>query len=123
MARAPDTRIITENEWAVALTPFASMHPFEVWIAPKEHLAAYDQVPDAVLDGAAEVFQRAVAALEKAIGGQAYNIVLHHDRDESFHFRFVMFARIFTYSGFVLGTGTSINGLDPERAAAALKEV
>lgn len=118
-----EERVIFRNSWAVSLTPYGSMHPLEVWVIPLDHAARYDNLSDSQLVGMAEVFHRTIVAFERAIGGQAYNIVLHHDHDEDYHLRFVMFARTFTYSGFVLGTGTWINGLDPEKAAALLKEV
>ncbi|MDI3256823.1 MAG: DUF4931 domain-containing protein [Kyrpidia sp.] len=123
IAEMGSERLVTENAWAMAFTPYASMHPFEIWVVPKDHLGAYDAAGDAFLDGMAAVLHRAVGALEKAIGGRAYNIVLCHERDADYHLRFLMFARIITSSGFVLGTGTGINGLDPERAAATLRDV
>ncbi|MBE3551440.1 MAG: DUF4931 domain-containing protein [Kyrpidia tusciae] len=116
-------RLVAENEWAMAFAPYASLHPFEMWVTPRRHVGAFESIPDDVLAGMAAVLHRAVGALEKAIDGRAYNIILCHDRDENYHLRFLVFARIFTSSGFVIGTGAGINGLDPERAVALLRGV
>lgn len=52
------TRIIAQNDHAVAILPFFARYPFECWIFPKKANATLGSMNDAEIEGLAEVYRQ-----------------------------------------------------------------
>ena len=128
-------RLVFENEYFVALEPFASKFPFETWIFPKEHSAYFHQVSDAELPSLGEMLKLTVGALMRAMSNPAFNIIIHmapmqpekkymaarariHD---FYHWHIELVPRVSRVAGFEFGTGFYINSVLPESAAEFLR--
>ena len=121
--------IFLENEYAVALTPFASRSPFEVWVLPKEHSPRYEEVAPSSVRGISDILGKAVKRLAEVLDRPAYNFYLHNSPLQNseietnyYHYHFEIVPRITNLGGFEWGTGFYINVVSPEEAAKALKE-
>jgi UDPglucose--hexose-1-phosphate uridylyltransferase len=115
-------RTLFENEGAIAWVPSASPNPMEIWVSTKKHFGAFPDVKNSDLLMFHDVFRQTVRLFETRIGGAPYNILLFSfPEGEGTHFRFIFFPRLFPYSGFVMGNGTYINSIWPERVIDLLK--
>ena len=121
------TRVVTETQHFVAITPFASYLPYMVVILPKEPAARFEEIDDRQLAEFAALTQQVLKGLEGILPNTAYNFVLHtspfHDYwDDVFHWRMELFPRLTRVAGFEWGSDCFINPVMPERAAASLRE-
>jgi UDPglucose--hexose-1-phosphate uridylyltransferase len=119
-------RVVFEGRHVLAVAPYASRVPFEVWIQPRRHESHFERTSDAVLDDLAGVFKAVLTKLERAMGVPGYNCVLHtapyHTGEMAdFHWHWEIIPRMTTLAGFEWGTGQTINPLPPEQAAAILR--
>lgn len=135
LKQEPITNIITDNNHFVVYCPDFSQWPFELWIAPKKKDTYFGQITDLEIVDLAAVLQTALKRLilhltekDKASyhpgmpmvvfkGAPAYNFYIHHDKN--WYIRII--PRLVHRAGFELGTGLSVNIVDPTDAAAALK--
>ncbi|MBI3330842.1 MAG: galactose-1-phosphate uridylyltransferase [Candidatus Omnitrophica bacterium] len=122
-----DERLVCENYSFVALCPFMSGVPFEVWVLPKEHRADFAQIgPEAVGDFA-RILKEVLQRVRGALSNPAYNFIIHtapietREREE-YHWHLELIPKLTRIAGFEWGTGFYINPTSPERAAKALRE-
>ena len=105
----------------VAWTPRASRFSYELWLAPQAHEADMRAAdPRAV----AAALQRALRALGSASGAAALNYWLHtapSDGHNICHWHIEIAPRLSAIAGFELGSGITINSVDPAEAAARLR--
>jgi len=134
LAIEPVVNLVVENKHFVVHCPDFSQWPFEVWIAPKKRGEYFGQILDEALNDLASVLQDILRRLIFHLSGgahfhpgipmvsfkngPAYNYYIHYDLD--WYIRIV--PRIIHRAGFELGTGLSVNIIDPSDAAAILKE-
>ncbi|MCR4324087.1 MAG: hypothetical protein NUV69_00160 [Candidatus Curtissbacteria bacterium] len=130
----PTNNVVVDNNHFVVFCPEFSQWPFEMWIAPKKRKEFFGQVTDDVLHDLAEVLQ---SSLKRLIGhldatshihpgmpmvsfkeGPAYNFYVHFGSD--WYIRII--PRLIHRAGFELGTGISVNIVDPVDAAEILKQ-
>jgi len=127
-------RVIAASELFVAIAPYASRHPYECWVLPREHSPDFEtSAPDAWLNLAA-LLKALLERLEAALPEPAYNLFLYsgpsRDRrpgywatlDQDFHWHIAILPRLTEVVGFEVGTGFYANPVIPERAAATLRE-
>lgn len=117
---------ICENEHFMAMAPFVSRFPFEMWVMPKEHSAAFDTISDSQLPALAGLFKEVLTRLRKTLQNPSYNWMLHtlplHSGDlESYHWHIQIIPRLTRVAGFELGTGFYVNPTPAELAASSLK--
>ncbi|MBI4977586.1 MAG: galactose-1-phosphate uridylyltransferase [Spirochaetes bacterium] len=124
-------RLVTENERFVAISPYASMSPYEIWILPRQHTAEFQSLTadDAHHLGMIvhDIFQRYKAV----IGDAAFNAYLHTAPfrfpltgfDRYFHWHIEIAPKTGILAGFELGSGFCINPHAPEECTRMLKEV
>jgi UDPglucose--hexose-1-phosphate uridylyltransferase len=74
---ADAVRLVAENQRVVGFAPFAARMPFETWLVPRVHAAAFEHVDDATLHELASVLATVLARLDRALGDPPYNLVLH----------------------------------------------
>jgi UDPglucose--hexose-1-phosphate uridylyltransferase len=123
---AQSVRLAAECEAFVAIAPYASRQPFECWILPRRHAADFGQV-EADDAAALGVFLRDVLwRLNQEVGDVPLNWYIHSlpnatgDWSASFHWHLEVRPKISEVAGFEMATGTYINTIAPESAAAAL---
>ena len=130
------SRIIMETNTVVAIAPFASRFPFEIWIMPKIHRADFMDIYADEIKDLATVLKTVFAKLSKALNDAPYNYMLHtapfrrskrpgywHTIGEDYHWHIEVMPRITQVAGFEWGSGFYINPTPPEEAAKYLREV
>jgi len=120
-------RVILENRFFVALAPFASTVPFEIWILPKTHHPNFAFVESFPYEDAARTLQETLRKLNHVLSDPPYNYIIHSspfpDRDRDFfHWHIEITPKLTKMAGFEWGTGFYINPTPPEEAAAYLNE-
>lgn len=136
LALEPTMNVVEDNNQFRVYCPEFSQWPFEVWIAPKKGGETFGQITDGAIGDLAQVLQstlrRLIIHLSKEYenkchfhpgvpevtfsGGPAYNFYIHYGRD--WYMRII--PRLIHRAGFELGTGLSVNIVDPADAAAIL---
>ncbi|MFH0901977.1 MAG: DUF4931 domain-containing protein, partial [Pseudomonadota bacterium] len=125
---ADGRRIIYQNSACVVVAPFAPKFPFETWVLPKEHGAAYEETPPHKLAALGDALRTALRKLNMALDNPPYNFTLHtapfRDRDvPHYHWHFEIMPNLSPVAGFEWGSGFYINPTPPEDAAAFLREL
>jgi len=131
---AEDRRLAVVTERFVALTPFASRFPFELWILPKAHAADFTRMRGEEREDLAKILKVTLMKLAQVLKDPAYNFILHtapfrrpranywHTIEEDFHWHIEIMPRLTRVAGFEWGSGFYINPTPPEEAARFLKE-
>ena len=127
-------RIAVETTHFVALCPFASRFPFELWILPKEHSADFTHLDPSLRADLAKVLKVALSKLCRVLDDPPYNTILHtapfrrpragywRTIDQDFHWHIEIMPRLTRVAGFEWGSGFYINPTGPEEAAKFLRE-
>lgn len=130
-----DTRVICQIDDFIAITPFCSRFPFEIWVMPMRHSCDIDTMSASQAKNLAKVYKYVFARLSKVLGNFPFNIVLHiapfrrkkkgywETIEEDFHWHLEIMPRLTQVAGFEWGSGFYINPMPPEDACKALKEV
>ena len=124
--RRDGRRLILESQGFVTLEPFAPRFPFETWILPVGHRAAFEDSTDEELRGLAGVLGEFLRRMNQVLGDPPFNFMLHtapfrEVQRESFHWRLEIIPKLTRVAGFEWGSGFFINSVPPEDAAEALK--
>ncbi len=125
MCTMTDRDLLVVDSEAPAWCPWASAFPYEVLIAPREHVGSFENGPAIHRAAAARSVRRALARLIDVLGDAPYNLVVHTATAEAddFHWHVHVWPRIANLAGFELGTGIGANTVLPETAAAELRGV
>lgn len=130
----PIVNQVSENAHFTSFCPEFSQWPFEVWIAPKKSGELFGQIDDEAISDLALLLQQTLARLIGHLSGgehfhpgmpmvtfkgaPAYNFYIYHGQD--WYLRII--PRLVHRAGFELGTGLSVNIVDPADAAESLRE-
>ena len=123
------SRLVSENQEFLAITPFASRFPFEVWILPKRHASSFQEGQKSQYEALAKIFLDVLRRINKALMNPPYNFILHtaplQDKAEEdyYHWHFEIMPTLTQVAGFEWGTGFYINPTPPEEAAQFLREI
>jgi UDPglucose--hexose-1-phosphate uridylyltransferase len=120
-------RLIFENNDFIAITPYASIVPFEIQIMPKQHSSDFGDIRLAEMNSLAEALQSSLKMLAKAVPHVSYNFYLHTSPLENltiphYHWHIEIVPRLTHIAGFEWGSGLYINPVPPENAAKFLLE-
>lgn len=111
-------RLVAENQGFMAITPYASRFPYEVWICPKRHVSNFSLLSAEELEELSLLLQsllQRIVSLRQDIG---YNICLiDGEVSGDFHWHLEILPRIGGFAGFEFATGSYINPILPEKAA------
>jgi len=132
-----EVRIIAQRGDFVAFCPFASSFPFEVMIAPKRTLSILDDLNRDDIVHLSELLKEVFMRLDVQLGDFNYNLAFNmaplnsnFENEPYFphlkkYYRMTIriMPRIYRLGGFELSTGMLINPVEPEEAAALLREV
>ncbi|MBI3318159.1 MAG: galactose-1-phosphate uridylyltransferase [Candidatus Omnitrophica bacterium] len=127
-------RLAVETSHFVALAPFASRFPFELWILPKGHAADFTKMTPHEKGDLARILQWTFLKLSRVLKDPPYNTILHtapyrrakagawRTIDQDFHWHLEIMPRLTRVAGFEWGSGFYINPTPPEEAAKFMKE-
>lgn len=122
-------RIIYENENFVVCCPFAPRQAFEVRVFPKRHAPYFEDLTDPEIALAADALRQALARLDRALAGPAYNFFIHTaptadgQATAHYHWHLEIIPKTAVWAGFEIGTGIEISTISPEAAAEFLREM
>jgi UDPglucose--hexose-1-phosphate uridylyltransferase len=128
LERSAGERVVIEGNGFIAFCPFASLQPFEAWVMPSDHRAAFEQsAGEGTMPALAGVLQAVVRKVESQLPTAAYNWWIrtapwHVNDDRSSHWRLELLPRVSPLAGLELAAGVHINPLSPEEAARRLRE-
>jgi UDPglucose--hexose-1-phosphate uridylyltransferase len=126
-------RVISENSHFLAIAPFAPKFPFETWIIPKEHSAAFEHTSNDLNEPLARIFSEVLRKLDKVLNYSPYNFILHtapfrgnstlrENVGDYYHWHFEIMPKLTRVAGFEWGSGFYINPTPPEESAKFLRE-
>lgn len=121
-------RVIYENSAFVVVAPFAPKQPFETWILPKAHHAAFEESPQVAFRSLANALRTALRKINVALDNPPYNFMLltapfaDHNA-QHYHWHIEIMPTLTKVAGFEWGSGFYINPTPPEDAAAFLREL
>ncbi len=131
-------RIVIADEQFVALTPFASRFPFEIFIAPRQHHYSFAEAGEDTLHHLAVVLKQILLRVKRCLNDPPYNFLIHtipntkmkprrasywDTIEVDFHWHIELMPRLTRVAGFEWGTGFYINPTSPEEAAKYLREI
>ena len=121
-------RLVVENPDYLAIAPFASRHPFELWILPRAHEACFEDTRDDQFVFLAKIISQSIRRLVKALDRTSYNLTLHttpfgEGPLPHYHWHMEITTRLTKIAGFERGSGFYINPTPPEEAAAYLRSI
>lgn len=130
LAAQPVQNIVEETSVSVAYCPDFSQWPYEVWIKPKRQNILFGDITDVEILDIAKLLKKLVNKLEqiykdnqafeavdKATHPFGYNYYIYPKED--WYIRII--PRFIHRAGFELGTGLSVNIIDPVDAARELR--
>lgn len=122
---ASGVRVISSDADTVALSAFAARVPFETWILPRRHLAAFDDECDGCLGSLAERIRDTLHRLQRALRSPPYSVLLHTApvgaSATSYHWHIEIIPRLAPVNALAWDGGIHINPVSPEEATRALR--
>ncbi len=130
-------RVVRNDGRFLVFTPFASVSPFELRLAPLQHSHDFATLDDAELEGLAVALKDTLLRLRTVLHDPPYNLFLHnappvHPRADhpeywqtlarDFHWHLELVPRLTKIAGFEWGTGFYMNPTPPETAARHLRD-
>ncbi|MFC1576794.1 DUF4931 domain-containing protein [Candidatus Omnitrophota bacterium] len=129
-------RVIAQVEDFVALAPYASRFPFELWILPLKHSCDFHRIDRASIPHLANLMHKVFEKLRRALGDFPYNLILHtaplrnyskkgywSSMEHDYHWHFELIPVLTRVAGFEWGSGFYINPMPPESACDFLKGI
>lgn len=118
-------RLIVDDGRFVVFAPYASINPMEFWIMPKEHEANLLSLTQMEKKDFAETLKASLKGLKDLVNDPPYNFGFHLSVDKEaekyYHWHLEVYPKLSIWAGFEKSTGTYINTVTPETAAAELK--
>jgi len=110
---------IYEDEMIMAVLDINGSNPGHCFIFPKNHYPNIALLHNEELFSLAGVLKKLLSRLDE-LGFPPFNLKVHNAdmKGENFHFHIEISPRLSIWAGFELETGTVINSVSPEDAAA-----
>lgn len=119
--RASGARVLRDEDGLIALCPWASRAPFEVWVLPSAPSAAFAQEGERILHSAARLLSWVHARLAYELDGVPHKVQLwtapQRGTGEGFRWHFRIQPELMASEG-----GHALNPVPPEVAASTLRE-
>lgn len=124
--RAAKVRIVVENEWFTAITPFAPRFAYEMWVMPNRHTSHFETISELESLELAKFLKRILGAMDRVLHEPAFNYFVHTGPLRAnvlpyFHWHIEVIPRTSRPAGFEWGSGCFITAISPERAAEELR--
>jgi UDPglucose--hexose-1-phosphate uridylyltransferase len=127
-------RLVAENETFIALCPFASKAPFEIWILPKRHETFFEW--NKALPALAKLLKLVLMKIRQALSDPNYILIVHSGPnlaagrqrgywktvERDFHWHLEITPRLRGATNFDVMAGFQVNWVPPERAAELLRQ-
>jgi UDPglucose--hexose-1-phosphate uridylyltransferase len=125
--REDKKRVVFQNKEFIAICPFVSRDAYEVRIFPQNHTAYFEEINDEEIELLAEAFKEVLGKIYEKLNNPPYNFYLHTapiggNEFDQYHWHFEVRPKTETDAGFEFGTGVEISTVEPEYAAAILRE-
>jgi len=129
------SRVIIETRHFMAFCPYASKFPFEMWVLPKRHSCAFQDIRQDEMEDMALIVSTVLKKLRTLFKGVSFNYFIHsapnrvprkdhwHTLGDDFHWHLEIMPRFLKTSGFEWGSGFYILPTSPEDASKYLREV
>jgi UDPglucose--hexose-1-phosphate uridylyltransferase len=123
-----NVRVVFEEEFFVAIEPYAPRFPFETWILPKSHASHFENISDDLLPHLSLIIKEVIGRINVALNNPPYNFVIHttpmqENSLEHYHWHIEFMPKLTRIAGFEWGSGFYINPTSPEEAAQYLREI
>jgi len=121
-------RIVAENADFLTFTFFASRFPFEMWVLPKKHQLAFEDVSAGERGNLAKIILETLTKLNKTLRFPPFNWWIHtaptkkNHLSEHYHWHMEIAPRVSKFGGYEMGSGIVIDVVSPELAAQFLKK-
>jgi UDPglucose--hexose-1-phosphate uridylyltransferase len=119
-------RIILENSKFVVFAPYASVHPLEFWILPREHEATLLSMQQSEVKTFAETLKKCLSGLKQLVNDPPYNygfhLAINKDAHKYYHWHLEVYPKLAIWAGFEISTGMYINTATPETAAESFRK-
>ena len=124
---SPNERIIYSNDEFIAISPFASRFPYEMWIIPVKHNYIF-LGDDKLFESLAIALKELIIRMNAVLFIPPYNLVIHsaplsEEFSNYYHWHIEIRPRISQTAGFEWGSGTYINAVFPEIATKELRQI
>jgi UDPglucose--hexose-1-phosphate uridylyltransferase len=131
-------RVVVLGDQFIAMAPFASRFPFEIFLAPRYHHHSFAEINDDMIRHLAVTLKEVLLRIKKCLNDPPYNFLIHtipnvkarpkrasywDTIEVDFHWHIELIPRLTRIAGFEWGTGFYINPTAPEEAAKYLREV
>ena len=118
--------MIADEGGFIAFVPYAAEVPFEIWIVPQRHRAAFGGLGEIECAGFAAILDQVLRLYRDRLGDPPYNFVIigatHGNQDlDDFHWYLRLCPRSTIPGGLEMGTGLCVNPSLPKRDAALLR--
>jgi UDPglucose--hexose-1-phosphate uridylyltransferase len=119
-------RVAFANDDFVALCPYASRFPFEIWIRPRRHRSRFEEITTRERRALAGLLRETLRGLDTLFGDPPFNWYIHTAPSDGedypyYHWHLEITPRLSKKAGFERGTGFYINSVPPEDAAWLLR--
>lgn len=123
LPREPEQNVVVKTKYFTVYCPDFSQWPYEVWITLSDNTAdTFGQIADDEVKDLAVILQKllkvVISKFKKDEKDVPYNYYIHHAAD--WYLRII--PRLVHRAGFELGTGLSVNIVDPAVAAKEFSE-
>jgi UDPglucose--hexose-1-phosphate uridylyltransferase len=119
-------RKIVQTDTFLAFAPYASSHPFELWIFPKAHQVSFLRTSQKEIMDLARLLELCFAALSTVTLDLQFNAIIHTSPEKrtskQIHWHIEVYPRLDGFDGFERGTGVYVNPIAPEEAAKVLRD-
>ena len=125
VSREPMNNIVDQDKHFTRYCPDFSQWPYEIWIVPNKQDAVFGDSADEELDELAHLLKKTLYRLKaiyksKPIAHQPFGYNYYIYPKENWYLRII--PRFIYRAGFELGTGLSVNVIDPQEAAEEYKK-
>jgi UDPglucose--hexose-1-phosphate uridylyltransferase len=121
-------RVISENADIVAISPYAPRFPFETWLLPKRHVAAYEDAARHEYESLARMLKETMQRMNRTLLSPPFNMIVHSapfghdDLGPVYHWHVEIIPKLTKVAGFEWGSGFYMNPTAPEEAAQVLRD-
>jgi len=118
-------RVLTSNQHFIAIAPYASKTPFEIWVFPRKHNSSFCSLAANIMPDLADILKLVLHSMNSLLDHPPYNMVLHtlsNETNDRYHWHLELLPRLTRQAGFDWSTGFYVNPTPPEDAARFLKE-
>ncbi|HMA75973.1 MAG TPA: galactose-1-phosphate uridylyltransferase [Candidatus Krumholzibacteriaceae bacterium] len=121
-------RIVYQNEYFIALSPFAARFPFETWVLPLKHISAFEKTDRNCFPSLVDIMKTVLLKLDKALFDPPFNFIIHTSPCNGidfnyYHWHIEIIPKLTKVAGFEWGSGFYINPTSPEEAAEELRNI